>query len=88
MTYHIKKLRYKPGTVTLREVKKFQRSTKLLLPRASVQRVVREIAQGVDHEMRFQAQALMAVQEAAEAYLVGLFEDANLCAIHAKRTTL
>ena len=84
----VKKMRFKAGTVALREVKKFQRSTKLLLPRASVQRVVREIAQGIDHEMRFQAQALMAVQEAAEAYLVGLFEDANLCAIHAKRTTL
>ena len=49
----VKKMRFKAGTVALREVKKFQRSTKLLLPRASFQRVVREVAQGVDHEMRF-----------------------------------
>ena len=84
----VKKMRFKPGTVALREVKKFQRSTKLLLPRASFQRVVREIAQEIDHQIRFQAQALVAVQEAGEAYLVGLFEDANLCCLHAKRVTL
>ena len=81
-------MRFKPGTVALREVKKFQRSTKLLLPRASFQRVVREIAQEIDHQIRFQPQALVAVQEAGEAYLVGLFEDANLCCLHAKRVTL
>ena len=81
------KRRNKPGTVALREVRRFQRSTKLLLPRASVQRVVRDIAHDLDHTLRFQNQALFAVQEAAEAYLVGLFEDANLCCLHAKRVT-
>ena len=60
----------------------------MLLPRAPFQRLVRNISQGIDSELRFQSQALLAVQEAAEAYLVGLFEDTNLCAIHAKRATI
>ena len=60
----------------------------LLLPRASFQRVVRSVCSEIDHDIRFQAQALMALQEAAEAYLVGVFEDANLCCIHANRVTI
>jgi histone H3 len=67
--------RFKPGTVALREIKRYQKETKNLIPRAPFQRFVRSICEGIDHELRFQSQALLAVQEAAEAYLVGLFED-------------
>lgn len=52
------------------------------------QRLVREISQDFKSDLKFQAQAVLALQEAAEAYLVGLFEDTNLCAIHAKRVTI
>ena len=83
-----KQRRFKPGTVVLREIKRYQKSTDLLLPRAPFVRVVREVIKEMDPDMRVQAQALTALQESAEAYLVGLFEDANLCCIHAKRTTL
>lgn len=80
--------RYRPGTVALREIRKYQRSTELLIRRAPFQRLVREIAQDVKTELRFQSSAIGALQEAAEAYLVGLFEDTNLAAIHAKRVTI
>ena len=83
-----RKNRFRPGTVALREIKRYQKSTNLLLPRASFQRVVRSICSDIDHDLRFQAQALLALQEATEAYLVGIFEDANLCCIHAKRVTI
>ena len=83
-----RKNRFKPGTVTLREIKRYQKSTDMLLPRASFQRCVRGITMDMDHTLRFQSQALYALQEATEAYLVGLFEDTNLCAIHAKRMTV
>ena len=83
-----RKMKFKPGTVALREIKKYQKSTDLLLPRAPFQRLVRNICQEIDSDLRFQAQALMALQESAEAYLTGVFEDANLCSIHAKRVTL
>ena len=80
--------RYRPGTVALREIRKYQKSTELLLRRAPFQRLVREIAQDFKSDLRFQTPALMALQEAAESYLVGLFEDTNMCAIHAKRVTV
>jgi histone H3 len=83
-----RKIRFKPGTVALREIKRYQKSTNLLLPRASFQRVVRSICHEIDNTLRCQAQALLALQEATEAYLVGVFEDANLCCIHAKRVTI
>lgn len=79
---------WKPGTVALREVKKYQKSVKNLLPRAPFQRLVRSICSDMDHELRFQSAALQALQEASEAYIVGLFEDTNLCAIHANRKTV
>ena len=60
----------------------------MLLPRAAFQRLVRAISLEMDHTLRFHSQALLALQEAAEAYIVGLFEDTNLCAIHAKRVTV
>ena len=58
------------------------------MPRAPFQRLVRNICGGIDSGLRFQAHALKALQEASEAYLVGIFEDSNLCAIHAKRVTI
>ncbi|KAJ8023361.1 histone H3, embryonic [Holothuria leucospilota] len=77
--------RYRPGTVALREIRRYQKSTELLIRKLPFQRLVREIAQDFKTELRFQSSAVMALQEASEAYLVGLFEDTNLCAIHAKR---
>jgi len=80
--------RYRPGTVALREIRRYQKSTELLLRKLPFQRLVREIAQDFKSDLRFQSSAIMALQEASEAYLVGLFEDTNLCAIHAKRVTI
>ncbi|CAH6807902.1 AC119603.1 [Phodopus roborovskii] len=68
--------RYRPGTVALREIRRYQKSTELLIRKLPFQ------------HLRFQSSAVMALQEASEAYLVGLFEDTNLCAIHAKRVTI
>ncbi|KAH8830438.1 histone-fold-containing protein [Flagelloscypha sp. PMI_526] len=84
--------RFKPGTVALREIRKYQKSTDLLLRKLPFSRLVREVAQDVQTtwtaDLRWQSSAILALQEAAEAYLVHLFEDANLCAIHAKRVTI
>ena len=82
--------RYRPGTVALREIRRYQKSTELLLRKLPFQRIVRKIAQDFDKRggLRFQSSAVLALQEASEAYLVGLFEDVNLCAIHAKRVTI
>ena len=80
--------RYRPGTVALREIRKYQKSTEFLIRKAPFQRLVREITQAHKGDLRFQSSALGASQEASEAYLVGLFEDTNLCAIHAKRVTI
>ena len=81
-------IRFKAGTVALREVKRYQKSIENLLPRAPFQRLVRSVCADYNPDLRFQSSALLAVQEAAEAYIVGLFEDTNLCAIHAKRMTV
>lgn len=83
-----KKHRFRPGTVALREIRKYQKSTDLLIKKAPFQRLVREVAQEYKQDLRFQSQAVLALQEAAEAYLVGLYEDSNCCAIHAKRVTI
>jgi histone H3 len=80
--------RYRPGTVALREIRKFQKSTELLIRKLPFQRFVREITNDFKTDLRFQSTTLLVLQEAAEAYLVGLFEDTNLCAIHAKRVTI
>ena len=80
--------RYRPGTVALREIRRYQKSTDLLVRKLPFQRLVREIAQDFRNDCRFQSTAMLALQEAAEAYHVGLFEDTNLCAIHAKRVTI
>src|ERR1051326_2615442 len=80
--------RYRPGTVALREIRRYQKSTELLIRKLPFQRLVREVAQDYKTDLRFQGSAVLALQEASEAYLVGLFEDTNLCAIHAKRVTI
>ena len=109
--------RYRPGTVALREIRRYQKGTELLIRKAPFQRLVREIAQDFADDLRFQSTAVLALQEvswdavlvlvlhvfiillfvvsldciyqqAAEAYLIGLFEDTLLCAVHAKRVTI
>ncbi|XP_048477228.1 histone H3-like [Rhincodon typus] len=80
--------RYRLGTVALREIRRYQKSTELLIRKLPFQRLVREIAQDFKTDLRFQSSAVMALQAASEAYLVGLFEDTNLCTIHAKRVTI
>ena len=80
--------RYRPGTVALREIRRYQSSSNLLIPKLPFQRLVREIAQDMLMDIRFQSTALLALQEASEAYLVQLLEDTNLCAIHAGRVTI
>ncbi|KAH8296630.1 hypothetical protein KR054_008997 [Drosophila jambulina] len=80
--------RYRPGTVALREIRRYQKSIELLIRKLPFQRLVREIAENFKTDLRFQAAAISCLQEAAEAYLVGLFEDTNLCAVHAKRVTI
>ena len=82
------KRRYRPGKKALREIRQYQKSTNLLLRKLPFQRLVREIAQDFRSDLRFQASAILALQEGSEAYLVGLFEDTNLIAIHGKRVTI
>jgi len=81
-----KRPRYRPGTVALREIRQYQKGTELLIRLLPF--LVREIAQGFKDDLRFQSAAIRALQEASEYYLVGLFEDTNLAAIHAKRVTI
>ncbi|KAM3417498.1 hypothetical protein BST61_g5740 [Cercospora zeina] len=87
-----KKRRYKPGTVALKEIRRYQKSTELLVAKLPFSRLVREVCMNVappgSEVTRWQSQAIQALQEAAEAFLVHLFEDSNLCAIHAKRVTI
>ncbi|KAI4484668.1 hypothetical protein M0804_007234 [Polistes exclamans] len=80
--------RFRPGTVALREIRRYQKTTELLIRKLPFQRLIREIAQDFKADLRFQRSAIFALQESCEAYLVGLFEDTNLCAIHDKRVTI
>lgn len=86
-----RKRRYRPGTNALREIRQFQRSTDLLLRKLPFARLVKEIAEnyiGANYGIRWQSNAVLALQEACEAFLIHLLEDTNLCAIHAKRVTI
>ncbi|XP_035651229.1 histone H3-like centromeric protein A [Oncorhynchus keta] len=84
-----KKTRFRPGTLALMEIRKYQKSTNLLLRKGPFARLVREVCHTYTRDfMRWQVNALLALQEAAEAFLVLLFSDAYLCTIHAKRVTL
>ncbi|CAE7212974.1 ch3-II [Symbiodinium pilosum] len=76
-----KTTRYRPGVLALREIRKYQKSTELLIRKLPFQRLVKEIAQEVKSDLKFQTQAILALQEAAEAYLVGLFEDTSYCVL-------
>ena len=80
--------RFRPGTVALREIRRYQKSTALLLRKQPFQRLVREVASDFKTDLRMASGALSALQEATESYMVGLFEDANLAALHAKRVTI
>ena len=90
--------RYRPGTVALREIRRFQKSADLLIRKAPFQRLVKQITTDLPKkapgthvnvaETRFQGSSVLAQQEAVEAHLVGIKEDANLCVIHAKRVTI
>ncbi|KAM4701939.1 histone H3.3-like [Discoglossus pictus] len=77
--------RYRPSTVALREIRRYQKATESVIPRLAFQRMVQEILREYNPDLRFQCAAIGALQEAAEAYLISLFEDANLCATYAKR---
>ena len=79
---------FRPGVMALREIRHYQKSSALLIRKLPFQRLVREMAQDFKTDLRFQAAAILCLQEVAEAYLVGLFEDTNLCAIHAKRVMI
>ncbi|KAL8830233.1 MAG: hypothetical protein Q9191_001547 [Dirinaria sp. TL-2023a] len=84
--------RYKPGTLALKEIRRYQKSTDLLMLKLPFSRLVREIAMQIvsinGEPFRWQSQAIQALQESCEAFMVHLFEDTNLCAIHAKRVTI
>ena len=81
--------RFRPGIVALREIRRFQKSVELLIPKLPFQRLVREIMQDQGNgDLRIQSSAVGALQEVCEAYLAGVFEDTQLCALHAKRTTI
>ncbi|KAM9663647.1 histone H3.3A-like [Trichechus inunguis] len=80
--------RYRPGTVARQEIRRYRKSTELLILKLPFQRLVREIAQDFTTDLRFQSAAIGALQKASEACLVGLSEDTDLCAICAKRVTV
>ena len=88
VTRQVRGHRFRPGTVALREIRKYQKNTDLLIARAPFERLVKSIALNIDNNKRFQSTAVTALQEASEAHLVGLLEESNLCAIHARRVTL
>lgn len=89
-----KKQRYRPGTVALREIRKYQKSTELLIKKLPFQRIVKSIAEELasgtsfPNGVRFQKDAIVALHEAYESYQISLFEDTNLECIHRKRQTI
>ena len=80
--------RYHPGMVTLREIQSYQKSTELLIHKLPFQCLVCKILQGYGVGYRVTLAMMLALQDAAEAYLVQLLEDSNLCAIHVKCVTI
>ena len=83
-----RKFRWRPGTVALRQIRKYQTSTNLLMRKAPFQRLVRELATQQKQGLKWSANAIAALQESTESYVTGLLSDSNLCALHAKRVTL
>ena len=88
VTAAVARHRRRPGVVALKEIRKYQKSTNLLIPKLPFTRLAREVLFKFKVDFRWAVTGVAALQEAAEAYLAGLFQDANLCAIHATRTTL
>ncbi|CEP63920.1 centromeric DNA-binding histone H3-like protein CSE4 LALA0_S09e05468g [Lachancea lanzarotensis] len=83
--------RYRPSDMALQEIRKYQRSTDLLISKMPFARLVKEVTDQFtteEQQLRWQTMAIMALQEASEAYLVGLLEHTNLLALHAKRITI
>ncbi|KAI9032071.1 briggsae CBR-HIS-71 protein [Hyaloraphidium curvatum] len=80
--------RYRPGTVALREIRRYQKSIELLIRKLPFQRLVREIAQDFKTDLRFQSNAVGALQEAAEDYVVQLMGETQIMAVHARRVTI
>ena len=80
--------RFRPSTVSSREIRKLQKSTNLLISKDPFERAVFEVAQGLKADVRFQAGALEALQHTTEAFFVELFEEAQVAAIHAKRVNI
>jgi histone H3 len=83
--------RFHPGTVALREIRRYQKSTEMLVPKLPFRRLVAELAQdfqATDSAWRFSGDAVVILQQVAEDFLIKLLEDANLAAIHAKRVTV
>lgn len=83
-----KPYKYRPGTVALREIRKYQKSSELLIKKLPFQRLIRELAAEFKTDLRFRSTSLEALQEAGESFLTGIFEDSNLLGIHAKRVTI
>ena len=83
-----KKFRWHPGTCALRQIKRYQKTTNVLCRKAPFQRMIRELATSHKEGLRWQASAVMALQEATDSYVTGLLSDSNLCALHGKRVTL
>ena len=80
--------RFLPGTVALRDIRRYQKGTEMLLRKLPFQRLVRELAQVEKEGIRFQASAVLAMQEATESYMINLFADTCMCAIHGGRVTI
>jgi histone H3 len=80
--------KYRPNNLCLKEIRRFARAPDMCIRRASFQQVVKDITWEIDSTYKFHTQAILAIQEAAEAYMIGLFEDCNLCAGHARRVTI
>ena len=86
--------RYRPGTVALREIRRYQTSTDLLIPKLNFQRLIKEILHveckelHLGHSKKIQSTAVLALQHAAEQYVTELFEKSQQAAIHGKRVTV
>ena len=82
--------RYRPGAAALREIRPYLQSPPPMIRKTAFQRLVKEVAEelGLLPGLRFQSGAVSAMQEAAEAYLIQLFQEANFCALHARRVTI
>ena len=81
--------RFRPGTVALRQIKKYQKSTELLIRKLPFQRLVKEVVvQMFQTQYRFQSTALLALQEASEEFLVRMFEMFNHIALHSNCQTI